>query len=250
MKTIIDVSNLSFAYGDKLVLKDINFKLNRGDRCAVLGPNGGGKTTLIKLILGLEKGFQGTVKIFNNNPGKRSNLIGYVPQHHQLKPILPIRVSDVVLMGATKNQYKDKGTLKSWLNYVLEILEIQELKDQMFSELSGGQRQRVLVGRALMGKPELLCLDEPTSNVDPNMTACFFKLMARLPKDMTVLVVSHDMSVLSHNIDRVFGVNQTMHIQDTAKLTPEMLDHLYGMSCHHLYIKNDTIIPTPCEKLP
>ena len=247
MEIIIDVKGLSFAYNTDLILKDVSFQLYQGDRAVLLGPNGGGKTTLIKLLLGIEDGFRGTIKVFNQNPGGAPNLIGYVPQHHQIKPIFPIRVSDVILMGATKKQIKNKKELIHQLDYVLDILEIKDLRQYMFSELSGGQRQRVLVGRALMGNPKLLFLDEPTSNVDPNMTACFYKILAKLPKDITILVVSHDLSVLSHNINRVFGVNQTMNIQNSAKLTPEMLDHLYGMNCHHLSIKDETIVPTPCE---
>ncbi len=96
-----------------------------------------------------------------------------------------------------------------------------------------------------MGHPRLLILDEPTSNVDPNMTACFFQVLAKLPEDIAVLVVSHDLSILSHNITRVFGLNQTMRMQESAELTPDMLDHLYGMNCHHLHIHNHAI--TQCE---
>lgn len=247
MTHIVDVQNLTFAYKNVPVLKDVNFTLYEGDRCALLGPNGGGKTTLINLLLGLEKNVEGSIRLFNNQAGHAPDNIGYVPQHHQVKPILPIRVMDVLLMGVAKGQQKDKTSLNAWLEYVLEVLEIASLKNNLFSELSGGQRQRVLVGRALMGKPSLLILDEPTSNVDPNMTACFFQLMAKLPKDIAVLVVSHDLSVLSHNINRIFGLNQTMREQNTSELTTSMLDHLYGMDCHHLHIANQVLSPTPCE---
>ncbi|MCL9780197.1 ATP-binding cassette domain-containing protein [Vibrio sp. S4M6] len=247
MESIVDVQNLSFAYKGNLVLKDVSFKLKKGDRCALLGPNGGGKTTLVKLLLGLEKGYQGNISLFGRRPGKAPDLVGYVPQQHHVKPILPIRVKDVILMGTTKAQYKDKKALKEWLREVVEVLEIEHIQSSMFSELSGGQRQRVLVARALMGHPKLLILDEPTSNVDPNMTACFFQLLAKLPEDIAVLVVSHDLSILSHNINRVFGLNQTIRMQETAELTPSMLDHLYGMNCHHLHIQNQIIKPTQCE---
>ncbi|CAH0537611.1 metal ABC transporter ATP-binding protein [Vibrio marisflavi] len=245
MESIVDVQGLSFAYKGNLVLKDVSFKLKKGDRCALLGPNGGGKTTLVKLLLGLEKGYQGNINLFDRRPGKSPDLVGYVPQQHHVKPILPIRVNDVILMGATKAQLKDKKALKEWLKEVVEVLEIEHIQDRMFSELSGGQRQRVLVARALMGHPRLLILDEPTSNVDPNMTACFFQVLAKLPEDIAVLVVSHDLSILSHNITRVFGLNQTMRMQESAELTPDMLDHLYGMNCHHLHIHNHAI--TQCE---
>ncbi|MGF1741785.1 ATP-binding cassette domain-containing protein [Vibrio profundum] len=245
MENIVDVNNLSFAYKGNSVLSDVSFTLKEGDRCALLGPNGGGKTTLVKLLLGLNKGYKGKINLFGRRPGKAPDLVGYVPQQHHVKPILPIRVSDVILMGMSKAQQKDASGLASWLKEILEILQIDHIQDQMFSELSGGQRQRVLVARALMGHPKLLILDEPTSNVDPNMTACFFQLLAALPKDIAVLVVSHDLSILSHNINRVFGLNQSIRTQDSVELTPDMLDHLYGMNCHHLHIHNKTI--TQCE---
>lgn len=234
MKKIVDVQNVSFAYKNHQALIDINFELYEGQRCALLGPKGGGKTTLVKLLLGILSGYQGNLALFGDHPGRHPALIGYVPQQYKLNPILPVTVKDVVLMGANAAQLKDKKLLSALLTQALQQMHIEHIENTLFKDLSGGQRQRVLVARALIAQPKLLILDEPTSNVDPSMTAQFFALLSALPKDVAVLVVSHDMSILEYQIDVILGLNQTMKVQQSKALTSDMLQHLYGVNSHFI----------------
>ena len=208
---LIEVKNLSFAYRKDLVLKDINFTLQEGDFFAITGPNGGGKSTLIKLILGLLKPLKGSVKL--NNLKKVD--IGYVPQNTNVNLEFPITVLDVVMMG---NGEKHKS--KKFFNIGYSSFEIECAKhslskvgmegflDNKISDLSGGQRQRVMIARAICSHPKLLVLDEPTSNIDVNGQKEIYKLLKELNKEITILVITHDLTVISNYANKVLYVNQ------------------------------------------
>ena len=208
---LIEVKNLSFAYRKDLVLKDINFTLQEGDFFAITGPNGGGKSTLIKLILGLLKPLKGSVKL--NNLKKVD--IGYVPQNTNVNLEFPITVLDVVMMG---NGEKHKS--KKFFNIGYSSFEIECAKHSLskvgmegflenkISDLSGGQRQRVMIARAICSHPKLLVLDEPTSNIDVNGQKEIYKLLKELNKEITILVITHDLTVISNYANKVLYVNQ------------------------------------------
>ncbi len=213
-KALLKVKDLSFKYDKEYVLKDINFELYDKDFFAITGPNGGGKSTLIKLILNILKPQIGTIEL--DNSIKSSLDIGYVPQNTNINLEFPISVLDVTMMG---NGAKHK-TLKRLLNINYTNLEIECAKSSLakvgmqvdlntkISNLSGGQRQRVMIARAICSHPKLLILDEPTSSIDIEGQKEIYKLLKELNKDITILVVTHDLTVISNYANRVLYVNQ------------------------------------------
>ena len=213
-KTILKVENLSFAYDKDLILKDISFSVEDGDFFAITGPNGGGKSTLLKIILGLLKPQKGIVK-FSKDLNKALD-IGYVPQNTNINLEFPITVLDVAMMG---NGAKH-NSLKRLFNINYSKLEIECAKNSLkkvgmdgflnskISNLSGGQRQRVMIARAICSHPKLLILDEPTSNIDVKGQKEIYKLLKELNKEVTIIVVTHDLTVISNYANRVLYVNQ------------------------------------------
>jgi len=215
--SLIDVQDISFAYRKDLVLKNISFTLKDGDFFAITGPNGGGKSTLVKLILNLLKPLKGSIKL--NNLSKID--IGYVPQNTNVNLEFPITVLDVVMMG---NGSKHKN--KNFFNIGYSTFEIECAKNSLtkvgmenflenkISDLSGGQRQRVMIARAICSHPKLLVLDEPTSNIDVNGQKEIYKLLKVLNKEITILVITHDLTVISNYANRVLYVNQEGFLHD------------------------------------
>ena len=226
----IQLENVSFSYGGNDVLHEVNLTLDPGAFLAVIGPNGGGKTTLIKLMLGLLTPKSGSVKILGADPTRAIPKVGYVPQHTLFEAGFPITVLDVVLLGLDRSHSRRLGFFKRFRHKAMEILgkvDMQHFSDRRFDELSGGQRQRVLVARALMADPELLLFDEPTANIDPSGKLCLFELLTGLSKGLTVVMVSHDLISASAGITDVAMVNKTL-IQGT-EISPGMLQLVYGV---------------------
>ncbi len=198
--TIVEIKDLDFAYGGEAVLEDVNLNVRQQDFMAVIGPNGGGKTTLLKLMLGLLAPTKGTVRVDGKSPQAASPCIGYVPQNVHSNHSFPITAIDVVMMG--KLEPKKRWSRHSAANRreamaALERMEMEAYADKKIGMLSGGQRQRVFIARALVAQPKLLLLDEPTASIDTKGQADFFRLLRELNQDMTVLVVSHDLPVIS-----------------------------------------------------
>ena len=232
--TILEVDNLYFSYNKDLVLKDISFKLEEKDFFAITGPNGGGKSTLIKLILGLLTPNRGELK-FKNGFNKPLD-IGYVPQNTNINLNFPISVLDVVMMG---NGAKH-NSLKRIFNIGYSNFEIECAKNSLkkvgmdkfinnkISNLSGGQRQRVMIARAICSHPKLLILDEPTSNIDVNGQKEIYKLLKDLNKDITILVVTHDLTVISNYANKVLYVNQEgyLHTLDSDRFKIDNTTHI------------------------
>jgi zinc transport system ATP-binding protein len=234
---VIAVRDLCFAYGDEPVLDHVDLTVERGEFLAVLGPNGGGKTTLLKLLLGLLAPRSGGVTLFGGAPQAALPRIGYVPQYSTARLDFPVTVLDVVLMGLAGTR---RGLLgRHWSRDAASTDRAREALDQvglsgmekrMVGELSGGQRQRAVVARALMAQPELLLLDEPTASIDPQGSFCFFEFLGTLRGPHTLVVVSHDLSIATSTFSNVAFVNRTLVHSRGAGLTPEMLSMLYG---HH-----------------
>ncbi len=213
-KKLLEVKNLNFAYRKDYVLKDINFALCKNDFFAITGPNGGGKSTLIKLILGILKPNSG--EIILNQEMKNLLEIGYVPQNTNINLEFPISVLDVVMMGNGSKH----NISKKFFNIGYSQLEISCAKNSLkrvgmegflyskISELSGGQRQRVMIARAISSHPKLLILDEPTSSIDVKGQKEIYALLKELNKEVTILVVTHDLTVISHYADKVLYINQ------------------------------------------
>lgn len=225
----ISIRDLDFSYEKVPVLSDVNLDIFSGDSICIVGPNGGGKTTLIKLILGLVTPQKGSVRVLDMAPSKGRMQIGYVPQYAQYDPYYPISVFDVVLMGRlgmNGRRYNDadrQAALES-----LEQVNLSDLIGRPFSAISGGQRQRVLIARALASRGKILILDEPTANIDHESEEHFFGLLGELNKKMTILMVTHDLGFASSFFKRIACVNRQVVIHPTSELTGELIQNMYG----------------------
>lgn len=227
---IIEVRDLWFSYNGIPVLKEVNLTIHRGDFIALLGPNGGGKTTLLKLMLGLLKPERGTIRIFGESPQESAPRIGYMPQHLHFNQSFPISALDVVLMGRLKpgrgwSRYTRKDKLAA--AEALKRVEMWESANRRVGELSGGQQQRVFIARALVDEPEVLFLDEPTASVDTKHQTDLFDILKQLNEAVTIIVVSHDVGIVSSHVKSVACVNQQLFHHDHAEINEEMLELAY-----------------------
>lgn len=227
---VIEVHGLWFSFDGNPVLEDVNLAIHARDFLAVIGPNGGGKTTLLKLMLGLLEPDRGTVRVFGHSPGKAAASIGYVPQEIGINKSFPISVRDVVLMGRMRSGGGWRRMTKPdkiAARQALERVEMWEYRKRRIGELSGGQRQRVFMARALVGEPKILLLDEPTASVDQKGQTDFYALLKELNEKVTVVVVSHDLMVLSSYIKSVACVSQQVFFHDAPEITKDMLEMAY-----------------------
>ncbi len=221
------INNIKVNYGDVVALKNGNLKIRSKSFLGIIGPNGGGKTTLFKVILGLKKPKSGEVII------KENLKIGYVPQTTEFDKSFPILVKDVILMGRLDKKFKlfQKYSTydKKEADKIMEKLDIKHLRNRQIGELSGGQLQRVLIGRTLVNNPDVLLLDEPTSSLDSSAKKEIFDLLKELNKEKTVVVITHDMEYVYKYIDSIACVNQSIHYHDEDDtLTEDNLKDVYN----------------------
>lgn len=223
---------LSFAYDDgRPVLEDVDIEIDRRDVVAIVGPNGGGKTTLLRLLLGLETPTRGEVRVLGKDPRQARPLVGYMPQHTALDPRFPVRVLDVVLMGRLHQARWFGGHSRADVRAAQRALAdvaLEGFEKRPFAALSGGERQRVLIARALASEPALLLLDEPTANVDQAAGAHFHDLLAGLASRMTVVLVSHDLGFVSRFVSKVVCVHRRVRVHPTSEVNGRVLRDLYG----------------------
>ena len=220
--------NVSFAYKKINILEDVSFFIKKGEFTSIVGPNGGGKTTLLKLILGLIKQDTGKLLVLNKSAGKAREKIGYMPQYAHLDMDFPATVKDVVLMGRLSKK-------RFWFSKQDRIKAIKAIKEMgmqayintCFNELSGGQKQRVLIARALCSNPEILLLDEPTANVDQETEETLFSILHKLNKNMTILLVSHDIGFVSKHVKSVICVNRRVVVHPTTLINGAMIKDIY-----------------------
>lgn len=213
----LEVKNLSFRYAKEKILEDIDFTLKDREFMAIIGPNGGGKTTLLKLILGFLKPQKGEIFIYGKKPELMADKIGYVPQHTNFSLDIPVTVFDIVLQGRLKKgkffyDRKDKEKAKE----ILQLLKLENFSQRKIKDLSGGQRQKVLIARALVSEPKIIIMDEPTSAIDPNGQKEILDLIENL--DITRIVVSHDIKILLRKVDKIAFINKKAVIHDGPKL--------------------------------
>ncbi|MGM5480617.1 MAG: metal ABC transporter ATP-binding protein [Nanobdellota archaeon] len=230
-KEIITIENLSFSYTNDEFLKDINLPIYEDDFLGIIGPNGGGKTTLLKLILGLLKPTKGQIRVFGKQPRKARKDIGYLSQFKNVDFDYPITVFEVVLMGLMGNNLikKYSKTDKERAINALKRLGIVNYKDKNLNELSGGEKQRVFVARALVNKPKLLILDEPMSNLDIHIQEDFYSILQELNKEIAIVIVDHDFEMLAKYSKEIVCVNKCK--THTIRYHGANSDKMKGM-CH------------------
>jgi zinc transport system ATP-binding protein len=224
MAYLFEMSSLSASYDAKVVLHDVNFRVNESDFIGVIGPNGGGKTTLLKVILGLIKPSSG--KIIFNHELINSTRIGYLPQISTGDVSYPLTVTDVILSGMMirkKIISRMSSSDKKRAQEVIDELGLSEMKNSSLSELSGGQLQRVFLGRAIIGEPKLLLLDEPGNFVDSTFENDFYEKLKRLNQRMAILMVSHDIGIISSHVRSYACVNGNLHYHPSSEITNEQL---------------------------
>lgn len=228
-KAVIEFKDVSFAYQSQYAIDNANFNIREREYVSIVGPNGGGKTTLILLMLGLLTPQKGQIRVLNESPQSASVRVGYMPQSLHFDYRFPITVQDVVLMGVLRRGQLGpySKTERMFAQQKLDELGIADLAGKSFSDLSGGQRQRVLLARTLACNPEILLLDEPTANVDARVEKILLEKLSELSKSMTVVLVSHDLSFVSKAVDHVLCVNRTVVRHPTANITPETIAELY-----------------------
>lgn len=235
MSTIIDITELDFSYDRQKVLCGINLSVEAGTTVGVIGPNGGGKTTLVKLLLGLLRPSRGEIRIAGLAPQRavaRGDLIGYLPQNPTVESRLAVSVRQVVQLGLAGKTGMLRSPSTDDLDFVETLIErvgLREIADQPASEVSGGQLQRALIARALAPKPRILVLDEPTTGVDFKGQRGFVDLITQLKRDLglTLLFISHDLRAVTAISDRVACLNMHLHYHDTPHHMPAEL--VYNM---------------------
>lgn len=220
----IEVRNLDFSYEKTPVLSNVNFSVNRGDFLAIIGPNGGGKSTLMKLIVGLLKPSAGEVRVFGEKVPSKKVSLGYVPQNTNGNLEFPITVEETVATGLPHFR-PDPPKVRE----LLKTVRMEAFSKRRLGELSGGERQRVLIARALASEPQILFLDEPSSNIDAKGQEDLYGLLAQLNAKMTIVIVSHDLMVLSRHVKSVACVNREVHFHSGSEITPEMMQNMYGL---------------------
>ncbi len=226
MSKILEIKGLYAGYGNEIILRDVNLVVNDNDFIGIIGPNGGGKTTLLKVILGLIKPYRGTVSFFNGRQGESANIIGYLPQINQIDLRFPIPVTDVVLSGLMSKEglfSRYSGRQKRLAESLLSKLGIYDLRKKTIGELSGGQLQRVYLCRAIISSPRLLMLDEPNTFVDTKFETDFYEILRDLNNEMAIIVVSHDVGTISWYVKTIACINRNLHYHPTNIITQEQL---------------------------
>ncbi len=230
--TVIDVTDLGFRYRERLndALFEVSFSVGATEWVGLLGPNGGGKTTLLRLLLGQLRPLTGRIVILGGPPTRMRQKIGYVPQHAAIDPSVPATVLDVVLLGRLSRSTWGPRYPRRDRELALAALEetrTAELAARAWRTLSGGQRQRVLIARALASKADLLVLDEPTTGIDIHRERELLRLLERLNDRLPIVMVSHDIALVSHHMDRALWVDRTVLEVDTHNLDSDSLEHFF-----------------------
>lgn len=230
-ESVVNFEHVAFSYQDAPVLKNVTFTIKEGEFVGIIGPNGGGKTTLLKLIMGFLKPNTGSIQIFGKAPLISLKSIAYVPQTARFDRQFPISVMELVLSGRLSTlpwhgQYSQKDKSKA-LN-ALERVGLTHLKEAAFGTLSGGQAQRALIARALVSEPKLLLLDEPTASVDAQAEADIYNILESLKGQMTMIMVTHDLAAVVNKLERVILVQG-----GAISLTPEEVCEHFAVGLYH-----------------
>ncbi|RHJ92087.1 metal ABC transporter ATP-binding protein [Parabacteroides bouchesdurhonensis] len=231
MENLIEIKDVTAGYGPKIVLKDITLDVRQDDFLGIIGPNGGGKTTLLKLILGLLTPKSGSIRFFRNGQEVSSLKTGYLPQMNNIDKKFPISVKEVIASGlaAQKPLFKKYNREQNeQIEQVIGQMGLEELATRPIGELSGGQLQRVLLGRSIVSRPQLLILDEPNSYVDKRFESRFYQLLEEINKESAIILVSHDIGTVLTMVKNIACVNETLHYHPGADVSEEWLGEKYA----------------------
>lgn len=232
MNEVLEINHLVVERSGHVVLDDVSFVLHNGDVAAIIGPNGGGKTSFLMSRLGLIQPKSGVIRVFGKYPVTARSRVGYVPQVHTFDFSYPMTVREMVLTGRLGHiprlgkRYCEKDYAAA--ADALAAMDLAGYENRPIAELSGGEQQRAVISRALAGCPELLILDEPTVYVDGSTGERLMKLLEDLHEWMTVLMVTHDISAMPGHVNRVAGLNRKLFTHDTDKITGDMVAAAYG----------------------
>lgn len=230
---ILSIRDLWVYRAEHAVLEDINLELEAGDFLGLIGPNGGGKSTLLKAMLGLIKPDRGSISLFGQPPAAARSRVGYMPQKTVFDRSFPVNVQDVVLMG----RYSRRGLMHRYNSAdreaalrSLEAVGMQDRARREIGALSGGEQQRVFVARSLVSDPDLLLLDEPTAGVDSAQQTEFYDLLCHLNRDLSIAIVlvSHDITAISKHVKKIACLNQRLYYHDSRELSNDDIEKAYG----------------------
>jgi len=251
MNSIIQISNLNAAYEGKTVLSQVNLTVYERDFLGIIGPNGGGKTTLVKCILGLHKPEQGNIRFFKNGKEVSNINMGYLPQYNSIDRKFPISVYEVILSGLSKQKpllQRYNKTHHEQVRQIIARMGLEGLEERAIGELSGGQLQRTLLGRALVSNPEVVILDEPNTYIDKRFETKLYSLLEEINKERAIVLVSHDIGTVLKNVKTIACVNETVHYHPHTEVPTEWLEEHFGcpiemlghgtfphrvLKCHH-----------------
>ncbi len=225
-----ELREVTFGYDRREpALERVSLTVPRGGCVTLVGPNGGGKTTLLKVMLGLIRPSRGQVSLLGGDPERTRHRAGYVPQRLQCDPLFPITVAEVVEMGLLNHGAREgRGARRERVERALRHTGILGLARRRFGELSGGQQQRALIARALACDPEILLLDEPTAAVDPASRGALLDLLDASRQGRAMVLVTHDVEVVERFLDAVYCVHRTLHHHPVARMDSSLLRHMTG----------------------
>lgn len=223
----VKLEHVTVKRGGQIILEDVSLQWDTGAFVAVIGPNGGGKTTLIRTLLGLQAPSAGKVELLGATPLRTRHRVGYVPQLRPIDLSFPISVAEVVAMGCLSHQHS-KAKHAEHVQNAMQQLELSSLAKRPVGTLSGGELQRTLIARALAADPQMLVLDEPTSHIDPKATELIYQILTQLNQRIPIITVSHELGVVSQFIKTIACVNRCVHDHGTKEMTPSMFEETYG----------------------
>ncbi len=230
-KKLITIDHITAGYGDKMVLRDIRLTIYQKDFLGIIGPNGGGKTTLLKVILGLLSPAEGKVRFYQENKEVSQIKIGYLPQLNQIDRKFPISVREVIASGlASEKPVLGRFTAshQERIDETIQQMDLENLSQRPIGELSGGQLQRVLLGRSIVSNPQLLILDEPNSYVDKRFESRFYQLLEEINKRSAIILVSHDIGTVLSMVKNIACVNESLHYHPGSDVSADWLDDKYA----------------------
>ena len=228
---IVEIKDVWLSFKARPVLEAVNLRLDEGDYLGLIGPNGSGKSTLLRVILGLLSPDRGSVHVLGESPAKARGRVGYVPQYTRFDASFPVNVLDVVLMGRIGSRGLFRQPSKRDRDVAFSSLDKVEMADQagrQIGRLSGGELQRVMIARALAVEPILLLLDEPTASLDTRVGVSVFELLKDLAHEITLVLVSHDVGVISRYVKTVACLNRRLYYHHSKEITQEMFEAAYG----------------------